>query len=963
MLKIGSPSAPVNRLTSLSEILRLEDQFHRAAEDHPRNPDVYFILGMIALRDGRMESALTSVDKALEVDATNPDYHHLRGLACEALGKADEALRSHREAFRLRPEHLDALLATAKILSDRGEPDPASELLERAIHAQPEQPEAYSRLGALRAAQGRLDAAAECYRQAIRFGVADAAAHKALAITNMRSGRLEQAVESFGLAIRINPSDAESYNDLGIVQARLGRLDEAIESYREAIRLSPEFADAHNNLGNALRNKGKLDEAIVSLQEALRLRPAYPEGHNNLGIALRRKGRHDKALASYQKALHQRPNYPEAHNNLGFALADRGRFEAAIQCYHQAIRIRNDYFEAFHNLGNALAELNRLDEAVAAYREALRLNPRDARSHKSLGIAFSRQEKFQEAEPCLKEAIRIKPDFHDAFNDLGIVYARQDRFQEAIDAYREAIRLRPTFAEAYNNLGNSYLNAGRFEESTECFQKALELRPNYADAHNNIGIAYAEMGRFDDAVRSYTECIKLRPNHVDAHMNRALTWLRKGDYAQGWAAYEWRWRKRSLTNRPLIQPQWNGFPLGNRTILLITEQGFGDVIQFIRYAALLKEQGATVIFEAPERLVPLLAGCPGVDQVVAQGQPIPNYDVFCPLLTVPGYLDTSIDRIPGNVPYIRPDASLLEKWGRELSAYPGFKVGINWQGNPKYAGERHRSMPLRQFEGLSKIPGVTLFSLQKNDGVEQLKALGDTFPVIDLGTKLDESTGPFMETAAVLKSLDLFITSDTAVAHLAGALGVPVWMPLSTTPDWRWLTGREDSPWYPTMRIFRQDTHMEWGPVFERIATELRKLAPAPKAGAVKVDVAPGELIDKLTILEIKAERIADPAKLRNVETELAVLRRSREATIPPSSDLYALASELRTINETLWKVEDDIRDCEHQGDFGPRFVELARAVYRTNDRRAAVKRSINELLRSDIVEEKSYVEWRKEPG
>jgi len=622
---------------------------------------------------------------------------------------------------------------------------------------------------------------------------------------------------------------------------------------------------------------------------------------------------------------------------MGFALAHRGKADAAIICYQQAARFKPDYFEANHNLGNALSEQNRHDEAIAAYREALRIRPDEPRVLKCLAITLSRKEKYDDAVATFRQALKLRPDFADAWNDLGITLARQTKHHEAIDAYREAIKYRPNFAEALNNLGNALRNVGKFDESTECYRKALEHKPQYADAYNNYGIALSEMGRFDEAVTSYTKCLELRPNHVDAHMNRALTWLRKGDYAQGWAEYEWRWKKRNLTNRPLIMPQWNGFPLEGRTILLITEQGFGDVLQFIRYAPILKAQGARVVFEC-------------------QGAPLPAYDVYAPLLTIPGLTATSLDRIPNGVPYLQPDPQLVAKWRDELAGYREFKVGINWQGNPKYAGDFHRSVPLRFFEPLARVPGVRLFSLQKNDGVDQLAQIAAKFEVTELGSRLDVDTGPFRDTAAVLTCLDLFVTSDTAVAHLAGALGVPVWMPLSTTPDWRWLSRREDNPWYPTMRIFRQETFLDWAPVFDRIATELRRKVPDTiPTPSVVIETAPGELIDKITILEIKAERITDPDKLRNVRTELGTLRAARDRTIVPSEAMASLTAELRSVNEALWSIEDAIRECEHAGDFGSRFIELARSVYKTNDHRAALKRRINERLGSQIVEEKSY--------
>jgi hypothetical protein len=313
--------------------------------------------------------------------------------------------------------------------------------------------------------------------------------------------------------------------------------------------------------------------------------------------------------------------------------------------------------------------------------------------------------------------------------------------------------------------------------------------------------------------------------------------------------------------------------------------------------------------------------------------------------------------VPAEVPYLDAEPALVEAWRDRLGSYPGFKVGIVWQGNPQFRFDRLRSIPLAQFAPLARVPGVHLLSLQKGAGRDQLPALRGYFPVIDLGPQLNETTGPFLDTAAVMKNLDLVITSDTSAAHLAGALGVPVWVALHDVPDWRWLLEREDSPWYPTMRLFRQTRPGQWEDVFDRIAEALRRRLGAPAVlRPLTVEVAPGELIDRITILEIKSERITDVAKRHHVGTELALLVAARDRAVPGSAELARLATELKAVNEALWRIEDEIRLCERDEDFGPRFVALARSVYHTNDRRAALKRRINELLRSDLMEEKSYV-------
>ncbi len=924
----------------------------------PGGPRAAFIEGMRSLREGRFDAAVERLSGAVAVDAQNAEYLFGLGAALIGAGRADDAYACYERGLALHPHHAEAQNDMGNLLAGRGRMEEAIGCYHRALAVNPGFHQARYNLGVILARSCRLDEAAACFEQALQGAPQLAGAARNLGTVRAVQGRTNEAIAAFERAVELRGDDADLHNELGILLVRRRRFPEAIARYQEALRLRPDFADAHNNLGNALRQAGKLDEAIPCYQEALRLRPHYPEAYNNLGIALKHKGKLDEAIWHYQEALRLKPDYAEAFHNLGLAHASRGQLDASMVCFQQAARLRPDYVEAHHHWGNALADRGRLAEAVERYRAAVRLRPDNPVVHKSLGAALAKMEKYDEAIAEFLEALRLRPAYPEACNDLGITYSRQGRFEEAAVAYRQAVQHRARYPEAHNNLGNALRNLGRFDESLPCYRRAIELNPKYADAHNNLGIAYAELGRFAEAVASYTECIRLRPNHVNAHMNRALTWLRMGEFDLGWAEYEWRWKKRSLSSRPLYTPQWNGFSLAGRRILLITEQGFGDTFQFIRYAPLLKEQGATVMLECPEKLMKVLGRCPGIDRMIAVGSPRPEHDVHIPLLTVAGLINTTLEKLPATVPYVHPDPGLLASWRDELAQIDGFKVGINWQGNPKYAGDFHRSIPLAHFEPLARVPGVRLISLQQNFGIEQLEQLDGRFPVIELGSRLDRTTGSFMDTAAVMKNLDLFITSDTAVAHLAGALGIPVWLMLSSTPDWRWSSTREDCPWYPTMRLFRQAEHRQWGPVFQRVAAELARIVPpdrlSPRAG-LPVEVAPGELLDKFTILQIKSERIDDPDKLRHVRRELAILSEARGRSDYAWAEVADLEAELKAVNEALWTIEDEIRDCERAGDFGAKFIELARSVYKTNDRRAAIKRRINGQLGSEIVEEKSY--------
>jgi hypothetical protein len=490
----------------------------------------------------------------------------------------------------------------------------------------------------------------------------------------------------------------------------------------------------------------------------------------------------------------------------------------------------------------------------------------------------------------------------------------------------------------------------------------LRLRPDYAEACGNLATALLVQGKPDEAVAVHETILERNPGSAGAHLWRALARLLMGDWEQGWRDYEWRWGCEEFGGLPYQQPLWDGGPLAGRTILLHAEQGLGDTLLFVRYAKLVKQRGGKVVLACPKALLRLLADCPGVDQLVGQGAPLPPFDCHAPLLSLPGLFRTTPANVPADVPYLFASPSLVEHWRHELAAHSGFKIGIAWQGNPLFKGDRLRSFPLAHFEPLARIPGAKLFSLQKGLGSEQMQQVG--FPVVDLASRLDEASGPFLDTAAVMKNLDLVIAADTSIAHLAGALGAPVWLPLPFAPHWVWMLHREDSPWYPTMRLFRQRHWGDWPDAFERMAGELRRRVAARPVGPILVEIAPGELLDKITILQIKSERISDTDKLRNVRRELAVLEAARQRATAASAELEQLTGELKAVNELLWQVEDDIRLCEHEQDFGPRFVELARSVYRHNDRRAALKRRINELLGSSLKEEKDYtVDAGPHPG
>jgi len=441
-------------------------------------------------------------------------------------------------------------------------------------------------------------------------------------------------------------------------------------------------------------------------------------------------------------------------------------------------------------------------------------------------MEFYRAGDRERAGRLCRQIVAQAKQYSNAWHLWGLVALRERQYQQAFERISRAVALRPGESVFRNSLGEVHRSAGEWEAALAAYKRAWQLNPQYAEAYNNQGIAAREMGRYDLAMSSYARALEIDPNSADAHWNRALLRLLLGDYKRGWPEYEWRWKRDETPPRQFAQPMWDGQPLPNGAILLHPEQGIGDALQFMRYAPLVKARCARLIVEVKPQLRALFAGFQGVDEFVNAGDPLPPFDVHTPLLSLPGLFGTMLETIPAEVPYLAADSQLVERWRNELNQQSGYKIGVVWQGSSLYSRDNYRSAPLAEFGPLAAVPGVQLYSLQKGAGSEQVHDV--SFPVIDLAGRLDHYDVRFLDTSAAMLSLDLVVTTDTAPAHLAGALGVPTWLALGTMPDWRWLVGREDSPWYPTMRLFRQPTIGDWRSVFERMAQTLRTRLESP---------------------------------------------------------------------------------------------------------------------------------------
>ena len=641
-----------------------------------------------------------------------------------------------------------------------------------------------------------------------------------------QAGRLEAAEAIYRQIIQHEPKHAEALHMLGICMGQRGQHEAAIDFIQQAVATSDTVANYHINLGVMLDNLGRAEEAIAAYLRGLSLDPAIPEVYSNLSHTLRKMGKPQLAIQPARQALVLRPDFGEAFNNLGAALHESADRPEAIVAYQQAIVLRPDSPDAYNNLANSLAlEPGRAPEAIAAYKKALELKPDFAVVLNNLAKVLLDENKLQESLGYCERALKLSPDFPDALNNYGNALHRLRRLDEAIAVYQKALTIVPRMADLHNNLGNVYHDKGELDAAIECFHRALELRPIYAEAYNNLGYAAYGNAQYEQALHYCRHALQINPNFQAARWNIALILLLLGDFEPGWREYGRRWTVKELdVARPKLgKPEWDGSDLTGKTILLYPEQGYGDCIQFIRYLPLLKDRGARVVVVMPPELVSLLNQVPGLDQMLVTGAALPPFDCHCPLMSLPSLFGTTLATIPGGVPYLHPDSQRLSHWRARMPAGK-LKIGISWAGRATHPNDHNRTMGLARFAALASVPDTWFCSLQK--GAASIEARTPP-PGMHLVDWTDELTD-FSDTAALIGALDMIISVDTAVVHVAGAMNKPAWVFLPLVPDWRWLLDRTDSPWYPSIRLFRQVKYKDWEKPIGDAVAELQSVGRLP---------------------------------------------------------------------------------------------------------------------------------------
>jgi tetratricopeptide (TPR) repeat protein len=643
------------------------------------------------------------------------------------------------------------------------------------------------------------------------------------ALAHHQAGRLREAEAIYQRILEGDPLHAEALHFMGVLATQTGRPQLGGELIGRAIRLRPSESNWHFNLGAIHQAQDRPERAVACFQEAARLQPQFVAAHVNLGAALHALRRHREAILSFRAALAIQPDSAQTHFALGTALHDTEDWEAAMVAYREALRWKNDYAEVMVNLADALKSQDQLDEAAEWCERAIRLRPDLAEAHNNLGTIFARQRRLDEIEACYRHALRLKPDYVEAQRNLGALLHNQNRLDEAEACYRRAVELEPAVAASQAALGAVLERQGKLHEAAAWCRRALGTDPTRAEAHGTLGAIWQQYGKFDEALAAYDRAIDLQPDQAEFRFLRSTIRLMRGDFAHGWQEFEARLQTKYA--RPAHpQPRWNGAPLQGERIVVHAEWGLGDTLQLVRYLPLIQARGGDVVLEVQPSLMPLLRES-GFQQVFAWNDPsVPECQWHVPIFSLPGIFKTTLNTIPATVPYLQANAEHVARWAERLRGNAELKVGIHWHSERKALATGPRSMSLAEFEPLARVAGVTLISLQKDAPADELRAFGERLSLVDFGPELDASGGAFMDTAAIMKNLDLVITCDTSTAHVAGGLGVPVWVAIPLGGEFRWLLERSDSPWYPTMRLFRQARAADWSDAFAQMRDELVRL-------------------------------------------------------------------------------------------------------------------------------------------
>ena len=729
------------------------------------------------------------------------------------------------------------------------------------------------------------------------------------AVALHQGGSLAKAAAIYQEILAAHPDHADALHLLGVLALQEKNTRKAIDLIAAAIALNPQSAAYHCNLGIALQENKQLELALESYDRALRLSPQYAQAHYNRGNALRALQQGQAALASYERAIALKADDADAHFCRGATLHDLGQLDAALQSYDRAIAIKPDHAEAFCNRGLALKELGRPAEALLSYQRAISIRPGYAQAYSNRGVVQLAQGQLEAALASYAEAIQADPAYAEAYYNRGVMQQEQGQQQAAIADFDKAIELRGDYAEAWSNRGNALQAIKQFGAAVESYDKAISIDAGYVNAHYNRGNALQALRQLDAAADCYAKACELQPDLAEAHWNQSLVLLLGGKYAEGWVAYEWRWKnhKEGFVERNFAQPLWLGAePIAGKRILLHAEQGLGDSLQFIRYAELVAALGAEVIVEVQRTLIGLLQGLAGVSEWVARGDKLPGFDYQCPLLSLPLAFGTTLEDIPKRQAYIFSKPAQVAQWRSRLGPATRPRVGLVWSGSLIHSNDSNRSVKLASL--LPYLPAhCDYFSLQKELREDDQEALRGCESIRYFGAELVD----FSETAALCELMDLVISVDTSVAHLSAALGKPTWILLPYVPDWRWLLDRDDSPWYPGAKLYRQASLGDWTSTLERLKADLLKLGTQPTIGEGKALHQQGRLAQAKAVYQQLLASPPDKAEALHLLGVIAYQENNNQLALALFDEAIAINPAVAAFHGNRGNVLRRLKQCE----------------------------------------------------
>jgi tetratricopeptide (TPR) repeat protein len=640
-----------------------------------------------------------------------------------------------------------------------------------------------------------------------------------------RQGNLQDAESIYKKVLDIQGNNFDALNFLGLISIQSKKFLNAIEYLSRALLINSSNPTCYSNLGIAFKGLQRFDEALISYEKAISLKSDFVDAYYNRGNLLKDLGQFQLALNSYNQAIELKPNFEEAYFNRGYVLQELENFIEALESYDKAITLKPYHSEAYFNRGNVLLKVMLFDEALASYDTCIGFNPEHAKAFCNRGNVLQKLKRLDEALASYDKAISLNSNYSEAYYNRGVILQELSRSEEALTSYELAININPDYLDAYSSHGAALAAINRVNEALASYDLAININPNHASSHSNRGNALQELNRLDEALVSYKKAISINADHVDAHWNLALANLKNGNLIDGFQGYEWRSKNEKLstfkTKRNFTQPLWLGEQsLQGKKILLYAEQGLGDVLQFSRYVPLVAQLGAQVILEVHAPLFKLLKHLGGVSQIIALGDNLPEFDYQCSLLSLPLVFKTELDTIPPVPLCINSDVNKVINWQIKLGEKVNLRVGLVWSGSNAHANDHNRSLTLAQLIPYLP-PNIQYVCLQKEIREVDQELLAERSNIIYFGDVLED----FTDTAALCDLMDLVISVDTSVGHLSATLGKPTWMLLAFAPDWRWLLNRNDSPWYPSVKLYRQEEINNWDGILGQVKKDLERLS------------------------------------------------------------------------------------------------------------------------------------------